>query len=80
MAQDGGGDGYQGSAGMKMAEMHMLTSRLTTSVSHSSQGQSKGLMDATIEALFFDNKGMHYAKSYRPFELFVNENYKLRMN
>jgi len=21
--------------------------------------------------------GMHYAKSYRPFELFVNENYKL---
>jgi len=21
---------------------------------------------------------MHYAKSYRPFELFVNENYKLR--
>jgi len=26
--------------------------------------------------LWFDIK-MHYAKSYRPFELFVNENYKL---
>jgi len=26
--------------------------------------------------LWFDVK-MHYAKSYRPFELFVNENYKL---
>jgi len=22
---------------------------------------------------------VHYAKSYRPFELFINENYKLRM-
>jgi len=26
--------------------------------------------------LWFDIK-MHYAKSYRPFELFVKENYKL---
>jgi len=27
--------------------------------------------------LWFDIK-MHYAKSYRPFELFVNKNYKLK--
>jgi len=24
--------------------------------------------------------GMHCAKHYRPFELFLNENYRLRMN
>jgi len=29
--------------------------------------------------MWFDIK-MHYAKSYRPFELFANENFKLRMN
>jgi len=31
-----------------------------------------------MEASFISVERVHYAKSYRPFELFVNENYKLR--
>jgi len=36
--------------------------------------------DATWTLDGEDVKYLHYAKSYRPFELFVNGNYKLRMN
>jgi len=36
-----------------------------------------GIMSSAAVPSMTDECDMHYAKSYRPFELFVNENYKL---
>jgi len=51
-------------------------SRAVSSVSRVSRACFKST-PARLSKLFKSTASVHYAKSYRPFELFVNENHKL---
>ena len=63
-------------ASQKMKQQQ-LTAAVTGHVLFGKLVQRLHMDDLKTELLFRGVEEMHYAKSYRPFELFVNENYKL---
>jgi len=67
------GSGTKGSKGLVL----VLSNSLIATIFIVENENKKLINCLQCHDLWFDIK-MHYAKSYRPFQLFANENYKLR--